>query len=440
MPTPNKAMRKEAKRGLDWRAEYNRGGTEVGVSRARDIVNNRNLSMNTVRRMSSFFARHEVDKEAEGFSPGEDGYPSAGRIAWALWGGDAGRSWANRILAEEDERMAIRAEPNELSVGDYVTWDSSGGSVYGRIRRILRDGTLNVPDTDFSINATEEDPAALIMVFREVEDGWAPSGTLVGHKFSTLTKVAARAKDPEQQRHIQKITETEDQIIIVFGKSENYEEMDEPDENAYKKDKDKKKYREQRPSEKIEIRDADDGQITVEGYAAVFNQETVIGGQWREQIAPGAFRDAVGRDDVTFLINHTGLPLARTRSGTLELTEDNHGLHIRAQLDPSDPDVRSIIPKMKRGDLDKMSFAFVPTRQKWSDEEKMPRRTITEAELHDVSIVNVPAYSGTEIGIRSALDSLERHRKRQSRSQAARRLRMKARQSLNSKGVSHVRD
>ena len=80
MPRPNKAMREEARRGLDWRAEHGRGGTEVGVARARDIVNNRDLSMDTVRRMNSFFARHEVDKEAEGFSPGEDGYPSAGAL------------------------------------------------------------------------------------------------------------------------------------------------------------------------------------------------------------------------------------------------------------------------------------------------------------------------------------------------------------------------
>ena len=431
MPRPNQGMREEARRGLNWRAVYGRGGTEVGVARARDIVNNRNLSIDTVKRIASYLARHEVDKEGEGFSPSEDGYPSAGRIAWALWGGDPARSWANRILAEEEDRMVIRAEPNELSVGDYVTWDSSGGSVYGRIRRILRDGTLRVPDTDFSINATEDDPAALIMVYREVEDGWAPSGTLVGHKFSTLTKVAARAKDAENQRHIKKITETEDEITIVFGKSEEYEDMDEPDENAYKKDKDKKKYREQRPAQKLEIRDADDGNVTVEGYAAVFNEETVIGGQWREQIARGAFRDAIGRDDVVFLINHAGLPLARTRSGTLELSEDDHGLRIRAQLDPTDPDVRSIIPKMKRGDLDKMSFAFIPTRQSWDDEEKMPRRTITEAELYDVSVVTTPAYEGTEIGIRSALESLERHRKRQKRSQAARRMRMKARQHLS---------
>ena len=98
--TPTDGMIDEARRGLDWRQTYGRGGTEVGVARARDIINGRQLSRTTVARMVSFFARHEVDKDAQGFRPGEPGYPSAGRIAWALWGGDAGRSWANAIIAE----------------------------------------------------------------------------------------------------------------------------------------------------------------------------------------------------------------------------------------------------------------------------------------------------------------------------------------------------
>ena len=99
--TPTAAMKTEAQRGLDWRKEFGRGGTEIGIARARDIVNGKNLPLETVNRMVSFFARHEVDKEAEGFRPGEDGYPSNGRIAWALWGGDAGRSWANKIADQE---------------------------------------------------------------------------------------------------------------------------------------------------------------------------------------------------------------------------------------------------------------------------------------------------------------------------------------------------
>ena len=99
---PTEALAQEAALGLEWRAEYNRGGTEVGVARARDLSNRTNLSPETVRRMNSYFARHEVDKQGEGFSPGEDGFPSAGRIAWALWGGDAGQSWARTRVAQMD--------------------------------------------------------------------------------------------------------------------------------------------------------------------------------------------------------------------------------------------------------------------------------------------------------------------------------------------------
>ena len=101
--TPTDAMVEEARRGLDWREEYNRGGTEVGVARARDITNRRPLSRETVGRMASFFARHEVDKEGQGFTPDEDGYPSAGRIAWALWGGDPGKAFADAIMREEED-------------------------------------------------------------------------------------------------------------------------------------------------------------------------------------------------------------------------------------------------------------------------------------------------------------------------------------------------
>ena len=98
--TPTDAMVREAVRGLEWRQEHGRGGTEIGVARARDIANRRGLSRDTVARMVSYFARHEVDKQGEGWSPGEPGYPSAGRIAWALWGGDPGRTWAEAIQAE----------------------------------------------------------------------------------------------------------------------------------------------------------------------------------------------------------------------------------------------------------------------------------------------------------------------------------------------------
>lgn len=154
-----------------------------------------------------------------------------------------------------------------------------------------------------------------------------------------------------------------------------------------------------------EIR-ADGEGVRVSGYAAVFNEVADIGGYFHEVIAPGAFAEAIGRDDVVFLINHDGLPLARTRSGTLTLREDTTGLFMETVLDAADPDVMSITGKMRRGDLDKMSFAFTPEVQEWDETGDIPLRTIRKVALYDVSIVTTPAYDGTSIGLRS----LEQHR------------------------------
>jgi lambda family phage portal protein len=111
---PTQGMIAEAKKGLEWRAKYGRGGTNIGVARARDISNGKNLSEDTVKRMNSFFARHEVDKKGEGFEPGEDGFPSAGRIAWALWGGDAGQVWA--ADKAKGMKLATRPERKHLAI------------------------------------------------------------------------------------------------------------------------------------------------------------------------------------------------------------------------------------------------------------------------------------------------------------------------------------
>jgi HK97 family phage prohead protease len=89
-----------------------------------------------------------------------------------------------------DTNAENRAAPDELSAGDFVRWSASGGNAQGKIERIERDGSISVPDTDFKINGDPEDPAALIRIFRETDEGWQATETLVGHKFSTLSKVA----------------------------------------------------------------------------------------------------------------------------------------------------------------------------------------------------------------------------------------------------------
>jgi HK97 family phage portal protein len=103
---PSKDMASEARQAIEWRDAGRDGGTAVAWARANQIINGEKLSESTVLRMYSFFRRHEVDKQAEGFRPGEDGYPSAGRVAWSAWGGDAGYRWSTAARKEILKRMA----------------------------------------------------------------------------------------------------------------------------------------------------------------------------------------------------------------------------------------------------------------------------------------------------------------------------------------------
>ena len=159
----------------------------------------------------------------------------------------------------------------------------------------------------------------------------------------------------------------------------------------------------------IEVREEGDdtGTVTFSGYASVFNHDYDVYdafGKFTERLAPGAFtRTLKDNPDVMLLVNHQGLPLARTKSGTLQLSQDNVGLRVSARLDANDPDVRAILPKMRRGDVDEMSFAFRVNDQEWSDD--YTDRTITEVNLArgDVSIVSYGANPATVAALRAAL-------------------------------------
>ena len=174
------------------------------------------MSLSVVKRMYSFFSRHEkASKGATGFRSGEEGYPSNGRIMWDAWGGDAGFSWSRGIAernknkadslfdfgtvsdlkqAKQDRTnawFAMRSERAEVDfvekadsvrVGQMVSWNSSGGTARGKVRRIIRSGSYNVPGTDITINATEENPAVVITLYR---DGDA-TDTTVAHRMSSL--------------------------------------------------------------------------------------------------------------------------------------------------------------------------------------------------------------------------------------------------------------
>ena len=164
----------------------------------------------------------------------------------------------------------------------------------------------------------------------------------------------------------------------------------------------------------VEARQTEDGVMRLSGYAAVFNDASVPL-PFKERIAPGAFRKTLTEmPDVRLLINHEGLPLARTKNGTLNLIEDDRGLRFDAELADTQ-EARDIYTLVERGDVDQMSFAFRVIRQNWNKDKS--ERTLTEVSLADgdVSVVTYPAYPTTTVEARQkiahALDAIKEGRK-----------------------------
>jgi hypothetical protein len=191
--TPTGGMKAAARRALKWKEDGKAtgAGTPVGWGRASDIVAGRAMSLSVVRRMFSFFSRHEVDKKGKDFN--NTANPSNGRIMWDAWGGDAGFSWSRGIVERmrdkalfadfgkdytKSQRMVVKA----IGVGSMVSWNSSGGRASGKITRIIRNGSYNVPGTDVTINGTPDNPAAVIRLYRDGK----PTDTIVSHRMNTL--------------------------------------------------------------------------------------------------------------------------------------------------------------------------------------------------------------------------------------------------------------
>lgn len=147
-----------------------------------------------------------------------------------------------------------------------------------------------------------------------------------------------------------------------------------------------------------------DNQIAIEGYASVSESPYLVRdflGEYQETVQRGAFKKTLKeKDDVRLLFNHDGLPLARTKSGTMALSEDDTGLLVAATLDSRITDASNVVHAVERGDVDEMSFAFQATKQMWN--EDYSERTIVEAKLFDVSVVTYPANPATSVKLRAA--------------------------------------
>lgn len=246
--TPTAAMAEEGQRFKDWRAEGEKGGTDVAVARATQLVNRQELSPETVRRMHSFFSRHEVDKEAEGFSPGEDGYPSPGRVAWAAWGGDPGQSWARgkvisldriddeqskRALEDEFGDATLTGLKNKVEEHNEEHGDTQSKRVtLSMLARVYKRGVgaFNTNPGSVRPGVKTEQQWAMARVnsfLYAVRNGRFRSGKHdtdllpEGHPMKTETE--ERAEDIIEQRHIVEVVEDDETVTIKFEK--HHEEM-----------------------------------------------------------------------------------------------------------------------------------------------------------------------------------------------------------------------
>ncbi len=265
MPKPTEGMKVEARKGLAWREEYGRGGTRVGATRARQIIADENLSDETVKRMYSFFSRHEVDKQAEGFKQGEDGYPSNGRIAWALWGGDAGFRWSKskvnqmknedrdlELLETRDTEDTLREKAREHNedVGDNPAKRTS----YSTLQKVYNRGigAYNTNPSSVRPNVSSKEQWAMARVnnfLRVLKTGKYKSGKhdtdLLPEAHPLSTKNKEEKAMNKEDRHILNVSETDNSVVVEFAKHEDVEhegeELETTDEVSMTSSEDERK-------------------------------------------------------------------------------------------------------------------------------------------------------------------------------------------------------
>jgi HK97 family phage prohead protease len=367
--TPPAGVAVAAKRALNWISEGYAGSgfTAVGRARAVQLASGRQVSADVVNRMLSYFARHEVDKQATGFNRGEDNYPSAGRVAWDAWGGDAGQSWVNGLDQETPTRGVDK-------INDVMSNNES------------------------ETRMSDEMPMSKDELLVKIVDLKSSVLDLIGDLVEAVDDLAEMVEATDVMPVVDGMAEPmADDMSSTMPMEEDAVRFVEPTqvaELAKRGERVSKGIERRQALQDLEIRAEGDG-MTLRGYAAVFNSPSQPL-PFTETIQPGAFSDSLrSRNDVKLLWNHdTGIVLGSTRAGTLKLTEDERGLLVEASL-PDTQAGRDAATLIKRGDVSAFSFGFrVPVGgDSWPSADQ---RVLTRINIHEASLVSFPAYTGTE--------------------------------------------
>ena len=423
---PTKAMQAEGQRALDWIAAGKAGDgfTDTGRARAAQLARGEALSLDTVTRMYSYLKRHEVDKNGQGFDPGDDNYPSPGRVAWAAWGGDPGLEWSSRIRDEAGQASSIGDSVNEKRDLPPSYRPSASEDV-----PVFRPACASCQYFCLVVDPITQQPAAMCKRWEapvaadsycdawearqdelpvwlsddeeedddseaEVMDMTDPS--MVADTVTTIDDLASpRSWTADMEARWQELRGVTPEVDLEARRGA----IAGADRRTF--------------STEVRAAKQSDGTVRMSGYAAMWDREA-DGLPFREVIKRGAFADSLGRgDDVFLLVNHDTdqLPLARRSAGTLSVAEDDMGLHVTAELDPANPRAAELASALERGDVDKMSFAFrVAADGSTKTEDGV--RELRALDLYEVSVVTWPAYNATSVGLRSADDDLHLRWKR----------------------------
>lgn len=207
--TVPKAAQAEAKRGLEWRAKHNRGGTPVGVNSARTLARGGQIGIRKIRHIAKYFPRHEIDKKGKGWSPGQEGYPSRGRIAWALWGGDPAWRWARAIVERENKKKKNGVRADGYSGMLESEYDIFGGN-NADVKKFYDAAQFSEESTcEFAVRVNLEtgavdrlymiEPAGEVFVWDGT--GWDDLGN-VAHDFQTYDRSLDDPYDDAQRTHV----------------------------------------------------------------------------------------------------------------------------------------------------------------------------------------------------------------------------------------------
>lgn len=223
MYTIPKGAQEEAKRGLEWRKEEKRGGTPVGLNTARILAAGGQIGIKKVRHIAKYFPRHEIDKKAKGYKPGQDGFPSNGRIAWALWGGDTAWRWA-RAIVESENKKALKAGGYIVASDDTEYDDYSLSAEYNADMNAFKEAYMCGEDGGPEFVArVRMDGSGIDRIYKVEPSGevfvWDGSGwDDMGHVESDIMTYDRSLDDPYDKSEKTHILIDTDSAIIITAK------------------------------------------------------------------------------------------------------------------------------------------------------------------------------------------------------------------------------